>query len=102
MSDAPEVGPELVAHVARLARLQLTDEEIAALVPQLSRILSHVEQVRTLELGAAPAPVAAADWNDLRPDEPGATLRVQDMLRNAPAHDGAFLVVPRVLDEEVQ
>lgn len=106
MDATPEVGPELIRHVARLARLRLTEAEVAALAPQLARILGHVEQVRTLALEPAEAAGPAAEgpvavWDDLRADVPGPTLAPGDLLRNAPAHDGAFLVVPRFFDEDL-
>jgi aspartyl-tRNA(Asn)/glutamyl-tRNA(Gln) amidotransferase subunit C len=101
MPDAPRIDADLVRHVARLARLRLTDEEVEAMAPQLARIFAHVEQVGALETGvhdpATQPPIAV---EALRADEPGPTLRVQDLLAVAPAHDGAFLVVPRFFEEE--
>jgi aspartyl-tRNA(Asn)/glutamyl-tRNA(Gln) amidotransferase subunit C len=95
-----EIDEALVRHVAQLARLELSADEVQAMAPQLARIFEHVDQVAQLDLGpdaAAldPATQAPISVDDLRADEPGDTLDPAALLRNAPAHDGAFLVVPR-------
>jgi aspartyl-tRNA(Asn)/glutamyl-tRNA(Gln) amidotransferase subunit C len=96
-----EIDETLVRHVAKLARLELTDEEVAGIAPQLSRIFAHVDQVRELEVeGADPATQAPISMDDLRDDTAGAQLEPRAVLRNAPAHDGAFLVVPRFLGDD--
>jgi len=101
MSDALRIDADLVRHVARLARLRLTDDEVESMAPQLARILAHVQQVGALETGAHdPATQPPLDVDGLRDDQAGPTLRVQDLLAIAPAHDGAFLVVPRFFEEE--
>ncbi len=94
-----DIDETLVRHVAKLARLELTDEEVAGIAPQLSRIFAHVDQVCRLEVeGADPATQAPVPMEGLRDDEPGELLEPRAILRNAPAHDGAFLVVPRFFD----
>ena len=99
-----EIDEALVRHVAQLARLDLTEDEVHAMAPQLARIFEHVDQVAQLELGADaesldPATQAPIGVETLRDDTPGETLDPAAILRNAPAHDGAFLVVPRFLAE---
>ena len=95
-----DVTEDFVRHVAALARLQLSDEEVRAMQPQLARILGHIDQVRQIDVGDHdPATQPAIGVDALRPDIQGQTLDPQAMLRNAPAHDGAFLVVPRFFDE---
>jgi aspartyl-tRNA(Asn)/glutamyl-tRNA(Gln) amidotransferase subunit C len=100
-----EIDEALVRHVAQLARLELSADEVHAMAPQLARIFQHVDQVAQLDLGEDPesldpATQAAIDVAALRDDEPGPTLDTAAILRNAPAHDGAFLVVPRFLGED--
>ena len=91
-----DIDETLVRHVADLARLQLTDEEVADIAPQLNRIFEHVDQVQSLDVGDAdPATQSAISMDDLRGDEPGDAIDPRAVLRNAPQHDGAFLVVPR-------
>jgi aspartyl-tRNA(Asn)/glutamyl-tRNA(Gln) amidotransferase subunit C len=95
-----EVDEALVRQVAHLARLALTDEEVRETVPGLARILAHVEQVQELDLeGAEPLPDRPAGPEALRDDVPGPTLDLREIVENAPAHDGAFLVVPRFFEE---
>ena len=94
-----DVTQDLVRHVAHLARLELTQEEVEELQPQLAAILRHVAGVQKIDCaGADPATQAPIPFGDLRADEPGATLPRRAITRNAPAHDGSFLVVPRVFD----
>jgi aspartyl-tRNA(Asn)/glutamyl-tRNA(Gln) amidotransferase subunit C len=97
-----ELTEALVRHVARLARIELTDAEVAAMLPQLARILHHVEAVA--EVDAAPAAEGAAvppvPSSSLRADAPAEGIDRRDALRNAPAHDEVFFLVPRVLGED--
>lgn len=95
-----DIDEKLVRHVAQLARLELTDAEVADIAPQLDRIFQHVDAVRSLDVGEAdPATQAAVGMDDLRKDEPGEPLDPRDVLRGAPQHDGSFLVVPRFFDD---
>lgn len=102
-----DVDARLVRHVAGLARLELGEAEVARFVPQMAAILGYVERVAAIPLEAAApggAPldpgVRLVDLDDLRADEPGPTLDVHALMRQAPAGDGAFFVVPRFLGEE--
>ena len=97
-----QVDEELVRHVAHLARLELTDAEVAAMAPQLGRILQHVEQVQALAVDeqADPATCDIQALDALRDDTPGETLDLHAVMRQAPATDGAFFVVPKVLGNE--
>ena len=96
-----DVTPDLVRHVASLARLDLTDAEVTAMVGQLSKILHHVEAVKQVDVSQATAVAAAeaVDLEALRPDVAAPCIDHAKVLGNAPAHDGTFLLVPRVLDE---
>ena len=95
-----EVNDALVRHVARLARLELTDAEVAAMAPQLSRILAHVEAVKDVDTsGRDAAAVDAVAQASLRDDRPVDGLSRGEALRNAPAHDEVFFLVPKVLED---
>jgi aspartyl-tRNA(Asn)/glutamyl-tRNA(Gln) amidotransferase subunit C len=87
---------EQVEHVARLARLALTEEELERLREQLGAILDAVSKVSELELSDVPPtshPLALA--NVLAEDEPRPSLPREVALANAPlADDGAFRVPP--------
>ena len=100
-----EIDEALVRHVAQLARIELTPEEVGFMAPQLARIFEHVDLVAQLDLGPDadrldPATQAPLRLADLRNDVPGEPLDAAAILRNAPAHDGAFLVVPRFLGND--
>jgi aspartyl-tRNA(Asn)/glutamyl-tRNA(Gln) amidotransferase subunit C len=85
---------EQVLHVARLARLQLSDDEVARMTGELSKILDHVETIGELDLDGVPPTTHVVEVaNALRPDEPRPSLPREVALRNAPAvADGGFLV----------
>ena len=90
-----------VAHVARLARLQLTDEELDTFTGQLAAVLEHAADVEALDVHDVPPtshPYELA--NVLRPDSPAPTLDRDEVLAAAPdAEDGRFKVPP-ILGEE--
>ncbi len=89
-----------VRHIAHLARLRLTDEEIVRFGAQLSDIVSYVEklgEVNTegVEPTAHPLPVR----NVLRDDVPADSLGVDRVLANAPDSSPPYFKVPKVLDQ---
>jgi aspartyl-tRNA(Asn)/glutamyl-tRNA(Gln) amidotransferase subunit C len=89
-----------VAHVARLARLDLTDDELASFTRQLAAVLDHAADIEALDTAGVPPtahPLALA--NVLRPDELVVCLDRDEVLAMAPdAEDGRFRV-PRILSE---
>ena len=92
---------ETVRHVAHLARLKVSDEEVARYTEQLSSILRYVEQLRELDTSdtpptSHPLPVA----NVFREDRVRDCLDAADALRNAPQHQDGFFRVPKVLDQD--
>jgi aspartyl-tRNA(Asn)/glutamyl-tRNA(Gln) amidotransferase subunit C len=94
-----EVTEALVRDVARLARLELTDAEVAAMVPTLARILHHVEAISKVDVaGVDPAGAVPVGFDALRDDVPAPGLDRRAALANAPAHDQVFFLVPKVLE----
>jgi aspartyl-tRNA(Asn)/glutamyl-tRNA(Gln) amidotransferase subunit C len=83
-----------VLHVARLARLSLSEEEVERMVGELSGILEHVDRIGNLDLeGVEPTSHVVALENVLRPDEPRPSLPPDVALAPAPEpQDGAFRV----------
>jgi aspartyl-tRNA(Asn)/glutamyl-tRNA(Gln) amidotransferase subunit C len=83
-----------VLHVARLARLELTEEELERMSAELSSILDHVERINELELeGVEPTSHVVALENVLRPDEPRPSWSRERVLEAAPdPAQGAFRV----------
>ncbi|MDO8185742.1 Asp-tRNA(Asn)/Glu-tRNA(Gln) amidotransferase subunit GatC [Conexibacter sp. JD483] len=74
-----------VLHVARLARLELTDDEVGTMSRELSAVLDHIEKIGELQLDDVPATSHVIDVvNALRPDEPVPSLPREQALANAP------------------
>ena len=74
-----------VLHVARLARLELTDEEVERFSGELSKVLDHIETIGELDLdGVEPTSHVVAVENALRADEPRPSLPVETALESAP------------------
>jgi aspartyl-tRNA(Asn)/glutamyl-tRNA(Gln) amidotransferase subunit C len=84
-----------VLHVARLARLALTDEEVARFQEQLSAILEAVGKVSALDLANVEPTAHPLDLvNVFDEDEPRPSLAVEEALANAPDREGNFFRVP--------
>jgi aspartyl-tRNA(Asn)/glutamyl-tRNA(Gln) amidotransferase subunit C len=92
---------EDVEHVAHLARLGLTDEELARLEGQLNHILDQYAVLTTVPTDhIAPTAQTIELENILRDDVARPSLPVDAVLANAADHDGAFIVVPPILGSE--
>ncbi len=90
-----------VEHVARLARLALSEDEKGALEEQLSKILAHAERVTSLDTeGVPPTSHAIQLANIARSDDVVDPLSRDDALGNAPAAEEHQFRVPRILEEE--
>ncbi len=90
-----------VRHVAKLARLKLSDEEVRAFQEQLTAIMDHfalLDEVDTT--GVEPTAHALAIDNVLRDDVVQAPLPTEQTLRNTPARHGDHFQVPKVLNQE--
>jgi aspartyl-tRNA(Asn)/glutamyl-tRNA(Gln) amidotransferase subunit C len=106
------IDDRTVAHVARLSRLELSDEERGRFRAQLRSILEHFQSLLALDLGGQPpsggtgggeagpgdgTPPAA---NVLREDAVTPSLPLDDVLANAPESEDGFFVVPPVIEGE--
>jgi aspartyl-tRNA(Asn)/glutamyl-tRNA(Gln) amidotransferase subunit C len=88
-----------VRKVAKLARLDLPDADLAVLAQQLTGILRYMDQLKVLNTdGVEPLAHPLPVQNVFRPDELRSSLPVDEALRNAPARSGDFFAVPAVLD----
>jgi aspartyl-tRNA(Asn)/glutamyl-tRNA(Gln) amidotransferase subunit C len=89
------IDREQVLHVARLARLELTDEEVERMASELSGILEHVERINQLDLeNVEPTSHVVAIENVLRPDTPRPSWPRDDILEPAPDPAGGAFRVP--------
>jgi aspartyl-tRNA(Asn)/glutamyl-tRNA(Gln) amidotransferase subunit C len=90
-----------VDHVARLARLALTEEERERFGRQLALILEHAEKVGEVAAEEVPPtshPVPRS--NVYRADEPEPSLTLEEALANAPEVEGNRFKVPRIMEAE--
>ena len=89
------IDREQVLHVARLARLRLTDDEVERMTGELSGILDHIEKIGELDLDdVAPTSHVVELENVLRPDEPRPSLPRERALEQAPDTAGMGFRVP--------
>ncbi len=89
-----------VEHVAYLARLGLSDDELTMLETQLNHILDQYAILSELPTDdIAPTAQTIEVENILREDVVRPSLRVEAVLANAPAREGDFIVVPAIIDE---
>ena len=88
------IDRDQVLHVARLARLELSDDEVERMSGELSGILEHIEKIGELDLeGVPPTSHVVEVTNALRPDEPRPSWDRDVVLDQAPAvRDGGFEV----------
>ena len=95
------ISREQVAHVAHLARLALTDEEIDLFTGQLAAVLEHAEDVEALDTeGVPPTAHPLPLKNVLRVDEARPGVDRAEVLAMAPSAEDNRFRVPRILGEE--
>ena len=93
------VDTATVRHIARLARIAVTDGEVEALVPELNNILGWIEQLQEVDVSGV-EPMTAVIPNTLRMREDIVTdggIRDQ-VLANAPVAEHGFFAVPKVIE----
>ena len=102
-----QLSLEEVEHIAKLARLELTDAEKARYREQLSAILEHVAQLQKLDtrsiqpmtaVFAPPAKAERSAASHLRPDQSRPSLKTAELLKNAPAHEQDQFKIPPVFE----
>ena len=88
------IDREQVLHVAKLARLRLSDNEVSKMAHELSNILEHIERIGELDLDGVPPTTHVVEVaNALREDVPTPSLDREVIFEQAPAvQDGGFLV----------
>ena len=99
----PTTDIETLRELARLARLELTEEELARLAPELGRILAAFEVLGRHAARSEPDPAepgAAARGVRTRAAEPLPSLRREELLASAPRSQDGFFVVPKTVGGE--
>ncbi|MCI2429252.1 Asp-tRNA(Asn)/Glu-tRNA(Gln) amidotransferase subunit GatC [Candidatus Acetothermia bacterium] len=92
---------EDVLHIAQLAKLKLSEEEIALFQEQLGKILGYFKELEKLETSGVPPMTHVFDLsNILRSDEPSSSISVEEALKNAPRSREGYFEVPKVVEKE--
>lgn len=93
------IARKTVEHVARLARLRLSEEELERYGSQLGAVLDLVARLETLDVsGLEPFAHPAEAENVFRDDAPRPSIPPEAALANAPERSGGFFVVPKVVE----
>ena len=93
------ITAETILHIARLAQLELTADEVERVRRDLDSILTYVEQLAELDTSNVTPTTHVLDLaTPLRDDEVRDVLRVDEVVRNAPEHTDSSMVVPKVLE----
>ena len=96
MGETTEVD---VAHVSKLARLNLTGEETRLFQTQLGRVLEYAEKLRELDTSHMEAAAHVVPiFNIFREDEPQAGFTAEEALRNAPRQANGLFIVTKVVE----
>jgi aspartyl-tRNA(Asn)/glutamyl-tRNA(Gln) amidotransferase subunit C len=96
----PKISMREVEHVARLARLELSEAEKERMRRELDRILSYIDKLRALDTDQVePTSHAVPMTNVMREDAPRPSFPQDEMLSNAPERSGEFFRVPKIIEE---
>jgi aspartyl-tRNA(Asn)/glutamyl-tRNA(Gln) amidotransferase subunit C len=97
----PSISRDDVLHVAKLARLELTEEELELFTPQLAAVLEHAADVEALDLADVPPTSHPYPLrNVFRDDEVRPSVDREEVLAQAPSVESARFKVPPILGDE--
>ena len=95
-----KITEQQIRHVAKLARLKITDDQVKTFTPQLNAILTYIAQLEQLDTSnVEPLAHCLPVSNVLRDDIVQPSLSNADALANAPAKDGKFFTIPKILGD---
>ncbi len=96
----PKISLRDVEHVARLARLELSEADKERMRRELDSILSYIDKLRAVDTeGVEPTSHAVPLTNVMREDVTRPSFPQSDMLANAPERSGDFFRVPKIIEE---
>ena len=93
------ITPETVEHVAKLARLELTPDEVTRYTQDLGKILTLVEQLNELDLSQVDVELQVNEATNFRADQSLREFTRDELLANAPHAEDGFFRVPKILSE---
>lgn len=92
-----KISDKDVRHVAKLAELEFSDEQVKKITPQLDRILEHVARVSAVDTDGVKSTAHVLDVkNVFRDDKPSGTVSQKEALKNAPLKEDNGFRVPRI------
>ena len=95
-----EINQENVERVAKLARLEVTENEKQTFARQLSSVLTYIEALKEIDTtGVEPTATVLPTHNVFREDIVRSSLPVEQALANAPDHVEGFFRVPRIIED---
>jgi aspartyl-tRNA(Asn)/glutamyl-tRNA(Gln) amidotransferase subunit C len=95
---AHEINEDLIRQIAKLAKLTITDEEIANYIPHMQKILNHFSELETLNTDHIEPLVTPVDLKSyLREDKVEKNISTQELLEGAPSSIGQLFQVPPVI-----
>ncbi len=95
---AHEINKDLIQQIAKLAKLTISDEEIANYIPHMKKVLSHFSELETLNTDNVEPLITPVDLkNYLREDKVEKHISTEDLLENAPSSVGQLFQVPPVI-----
>ncbi|KAJ8903338.1 hypothetical protein NDN08_004446 [Rhodosorus marinus] len=99
-STQVEITRDVVEKTAKLAALQLSNEEVDRITPELQKIVGFVEQINSVDVSGVEPTLRVEDlWNVLREDTPTIFPAQDEMLEEAPLLESDFVRVPKILAE---
>lgn len=91
---------DLVRHIGKLSRIELTDQQVKTFSRQLAAIIEYFDKLNELDTANVhPMAHAVEIHNVLADDAPGVSLTPEEALANAPQRDGDFFKVPKVIGD---
>ena len=94
------IDTELVRHIGKLSRIELTDQQVELFGRQLADILDYFDKLQELDTeNVKPMVHAIESQNVFGEDIPGESLKPDEALKNAPVRDGNFFKVPKVIGD---
>jgi len=94
------IDESLIRHIGKLSRIELTDQQVRKIAPQLEAILAYFDKLQELDTSAVEPMVHAVEVHSVLADDvPGASLTPEEALANAPQRDGDFFKVPKVIED---
>lgn len=97
----PIISKQTVEHIARLANLELTEEQIEAYTAHLASIIAYMKEIRDLDVSTVPETFRVIDEeNVFREDEVNLSLTQQEALQNAERVHEGFFVIPAIFNSD--